>query len=90
MHPRAVDKVRRTLLESERRPVIPERVDLGIHIEHIEPETADSLVKPDCQDVDDLISDCGILPVQIRLLRRKEMQIKFIRITDLLPCRAGE
>ena len=65
--------------------VIPDRVDFGKHVEHVEAESVNSFVKPEIQDVDDFFPDFRVLPVQIRLLFAEKMQVELVTVADPLP-----
>ena len=90
MHARSVDIERGALLEVQRVLIIPERIHFRDHVEHVEPESVDALLKPETQHVRHLFPDLRVLPVEVRLFRSKEVQVVFIGAFDPLPCRTGE
>ena len=78
MHARTVHVIRCAFLEGILRIIIPDRIDLGEHVEHIEAEAVDSFIQPEIQDVDDLFPDFRILPVQVCLFLAEKMQVELI------------
>ena len=78
------------LLEVQRVLVVAQRVYLRDHVENIEAESVDALVEPEAEYVCHLLADLRVLPVEIRLLRRKEMQVVLVCSFDALPRRARE
>ena len=90
VHPRPVHEEVRPLLQAERIAVAADRLRLGIEIEDVEAKARHALVEPEAQNVLNFFPDFGVLPVQVRLLRREEVEVKLVRLPDALPRRARE
>ena len=54
-------------------------------IHHIQPEALYALIHPEAHDIIDLLAHLGILPVQIRLLRGKLMEIVLPQFGNIGP-----
>ena len=90
VHARSVDEEIAALLDAEEVPVVAQGVDLGPEVEHVEAEARHALFQPEAHDVHDLVAHGGVLPVQVRLLRREEVQVKVVRPRDPRPRAARE
>ena len=90
MDPGAVDEIDLAALEGFPAQVVPDRIDLGEHVEDVEAEAVHAFLKPEIQDVIDLAPDLGFFPVQVRLLLAEEVQIILVRPADPFPGRSGE
>ena len=90
MHARPVNIVLDTLLEVQRIFIIFERIYLRDHIEHVKTESVHALFQPETQDACHFLADFRILPVEIGLLRRKEMEVILVCALYPLPGRARE
>src|SRR5215211_5465124 len=68
----------------------------GLHqpMRHVDSEAVDAEVEPEPQRLFEVGSDVGVLPVQIRLLRRVQVQVPLprstLRVDDARPGRATE
>ena len=90
VHARSVDVERSALLEVQRIFVVFQRINLGDHVEDVEPEAVHALVEPELQNVRHLFPHLRVLPVEIRLLRSEKVQVVFVCARDALPRRPCE
>ena len=90
MHPRTIDEVLAALLESTLLMVILERIDFGEHVEDVEAVAVHAFFQPEIEDIDDLLADLRVFPVEVCLFLRKEVEIELIGIADPLPCASGK
>ena len=90
MHARSVDVILHALLEVHRVLIIPEWIHLRDHVEHVKAKSVHTFLEPEAERIRQFSPDRRVLPVEVRLLRRKEVQIVFIRTFYTLPGRAGK
>ena len=51
---------------------------LGAAVGDVDAEAVDATVEPAPQDGDELVADLGVDPVEVRLLRRKEVEVPLV------------
>ena len=63
---------------------------LEIEVDHVHPEAVDPAVQPPVHHRVDRRADVRVLPVEVRLLAREQVQVVLVRHRVELPGRAGE
>ena len=63
---------------------------LGNHTDHIHTEAINALFTPPGHHIEDFLTHRRIIPVQIRLFRRKQMKEIHLALFIILPCRTAK
>ena len=92
VHPRAVDdrSTEAAVLLAGPDLSVRERRVLGDQVDDVHPEAVDAPVEPPAHHRVDGLADLGVLPVEVGLLAREEVQVVLAGHLVVLPRRAGE
>ena len=62
----------------------------GDHADYVHTETINAFIAPPGHHLENIVSHCGIFPVQIGLFLCKQMQVIHVRGFIIFPCRTAE